>query len=56
VFYTLLLRPYYYREGELDVLPRPIKLDDGEEIGDCYEVEALIGKRKKKRLIQYLVK
>jgi hypothetical protein len=51
VFYTSLLRPYYYREGELDILPGPIELDDSKETGDCYEVEALVGKKKKKRLI-----
>jgi hypothetical protein len=56
VFHTSLLRPYHHREGEPDVLPGPIELDDGEETGDRYEVEALVGKRKKKRLIQYLVK
>jgi hypothetical protein len=47
VFYTSLLRPYYHRSGELEILLGPIELDDGDELANRYEVEALIGKRKK---------
>jgi hypothetical protein len=47
VFYTSLLRPYNHRSGEPEVLPGPIELDDSDELANRYEVEALIGKRKK---------
>jgi transposase InsO family protein len=56
VFHTSLLRPYNHRSGEPEALPGPIQLDDGDELADRYEVEALVGKRKKNRQIQYLVK
>jgi hypothetical protein len=49
------LKPYSHREGEPEVNPGPIQLDDSEETGERYEVEALLQK-KGKRAIKYLVR
>jgi transposase InsO family protein len=56
VFHTSLLRPYKHRTGEPTPLPGPVELDDGDETASRYEVETLIGKRRRNRQIQYLVK
>jgi hypothetical protein len=56
VFNVSRLKPYQQRVGEPESLPGPLEVDDVEEQGDRYEVEALRGKRNNKDTVQYLVK
>jgi transposase InsO family protein len=56
VFHTSLLKPYIHREGEPELLPGPVVLDDGDTGGDRYVVEAVLARKKTGRQVRYLVK
>jgi hypothetical protein len=56
VFHTLLLKPYIHQEGEPELLPGPVVLNDGDTGGNRYVVKAILARKKTGRQVRYLIK